>query len=716
MAKIPAAIYSIFLIYIISVYRAGHPLPFVNPSALLFFPSVEPAKYLFFIFFLLSAHNYGAVPLFIPLARAGFNGWLETTLRLGAGFIITAALILSALAAGFCSLTSFSLILIFPFLIQAAVKIFVKKGGMNSGAFIELDKNFFTPALLKKLLRELSESVSRSAANDRTALAIDAAVFSAIAFGFVFSALPQTGWDALAYQMEIPKQYLQHGKLFFTKDIFFWGYPQLLNSIYSLFIFFKFDTLCASFHALFTLMTVTLALNFPFERAGFKEIGARSAKIAALLIAAHPQILLMASYAFVDLGLMFYFTAACLFLLCGEVYLTAVFLGGALSVKYTGLVMSAILFFAIIFFRRGDDLKRRAVIAVRTMLIAYFIFLPYCVKNFAFTGNPFYPFFKYYFTTETVSYDNLETYLGVLSSLGREKTISNLALFPLTITADSQFYGIKYYDGLMGVAFILMLPFYLTAIVKFFNSGSGEARNSAKTIFFIFALYYIFVLRAQSTRYFLPALPLFFIIASHGLDWFAQKNFNTKEVSWRTAAAIVLGLSCYGAYPAFVEYAKKEPAGYLSGSEPRDTYLERNFLPYSCAKVYNEILSNSTGEVRLAPLYEPRTYYFDKNYTWNDDFEPTPFEDCENLDKDGDIIDHFPFRTTIELKKHLSSKKITHILTGEKQLKVFLSYIEKPDYNNPARPERKELFIKFLKEETRRLHQKNGYILYSINL
>ncbi len=715
MAKILSAVYSIFIIYIACVYQSGHPIPAFEWTKVLFFPSVEWLKYLFFLFFLLSAHNYGAIALFIPLDSSGFNGWLETTLRLGAGFIIVAALITAKLAAGLCSFNSFASVLLLPFLIQAAVRTCVKTTGASSTALSALDGNFFTPSLFKKLAREISESVARLAANDKTSLTIGAAAFSIIAFGFVFSALPQTGWDALSYQMEIPKQYLQRGRLFFPKEIYFWGYPQLLNSIYSLFIFFKFETLCSSFHAIFNLLTVTLIINFPLEKAGLKEIGTRCRTAAALLVAAHPQALLMASYAFVDLGLMFYFTAACLFLLRGDVYLTAVFLGGALSAKYTGLMMSAVLFFTIIFFRRGGELKKNIVIAVRTMLIAYFIFSPYCIKNFAFTGNPFYPFFKYFFNTETVSYDNLESYLEVLNRLGREKTPANLALFPLTITTDSQYYGIRCYDGVMGITFLAMIPFYLYAITKLFNSKNAETRTSSKAVFFIFAIYYLFVLRAQSTRYFLPALPLFYIAASYGLEWFAKKNF-TDKITWRAAVTFALVISCFNAYPAFVEFVKKEPAAYLSGYETKESFLDRNLPVYSCATAYNEILKNSTGEIMLAPLYEPRTYYFNKNYTWNDVFEPTPFEDVETIDKDGNITDHFPFKTPGELKKHLAAKKITHMLIGKPQLKQFLSYIEKPDDEKPPKPERKELFSKFLKEEARLIHQKNGYALYSINL
>ncbi len=707
LANIILFIYSILVLYIGWIYAACH-----------FVPSFDILKYLFLIAFFVASHNAGAVFLAPVISEDAMNYRMRSLLFVALGFQVIAALVMLLFAFGLAGRVSFSIIII---ILLAAVPLLAAMilffPSLAAGAVGRMRRGVMPAFKFSEFAPEFFIGIDSLRKWPWYAVIFDTAVFLLTAFALIFSALPQTGWDALSYQMEIPRRYILEGGMNFMPEIYFWGYPQLLNMIYSVFIMFGFDTLCSTFHALFVPLTALFIINFP-SKLPAGHFGATVRKFAVLLVCSHPQIVMMASYAFVDLGLAFYFTGAMLFAATGMAVPAAVFMGGALSVKYTGLVMTAILFIAMILFYRCGTVRVRLNMAALTVFIALALFSPYCIKNFAFTGNPLYPFFKDVFVTETQYYYNLESYLEVLNRIGREKTLANFIVFPYTITVDSQFYGIRCYDGVMGITFLILIPFFiygLYSIARFeFNTrnASGDCGDSGRPrfawcIFFIFIAFYIFVLRAQSTRYFLPVLPVYYLISAEGIKIFLLR---TSIIRVRLVPAAMIGVFFlfFNASPAAMEFVKKEPLKYLCGMETGEEFLCRNLPLYHCARHYNYIAANSTGEVVLAPLYEPRTYYFTGKYIWSDVFEPTPFENIENLNADGELIDSFPHVSAGDLKKYLISKKITHILLSEKSKKFFLEYL--------IEPRKISVFEKFIGEYCELLTEKNGYSLYSIKL
>ncbi len=699
---------------------------------------IDINKWLIFSLFLISSYNYGGLffyltakfktaGLFFPSsggggsdeAANGFNSTVKAVFRLAAGFIIFSTLVFAVSAAQAAYKISMAAILLAPILFQIFHAYFYKNNktdnseNLNSRLYDNLFSIDFFSAIYKGALKYIRGIKSIPA----HILLFDLLAFILLIFAFISSLPPQYSWDAMAYQMEVPKRYAQQGGLYFIEDIHFAGHPKLLNMVYQFFIIFDKDTLCASFHFTFLLMCYLLTLNFDFKKYLSVVYSRTVSKIAALLIITHPQILILCSWAYIDLGLMFYFCAAALCLISSNYLLCALFLGAAMCAKYTGLLMAAI-FFIMLLYKLPGYIEQRLKYSFRVIFAAALIFSPYMAVNFYFTSNPFYPFLDSYLPFETRIYEYIDIYLATLDLVGGGRTIIDMLCYPYYSMINSRFHGNIYYDGLMGMTFFTLIPFFLFAVYKSkiaaetveatLNAPDGQTVKDAdaniKTLTIIFALYYIFVLKAQSTRFFIAAAPLFFIISAPGLKLFAAVIF--KLNARQTGRALIL-FSCFLAFNSLSAagvFISSSPFKYLAGLETRESYLDRNLAPYRCAAAFNKI-SESSLEVNLMSIYEPRLYYLKSNYIWRDVFEASELElavhSCFNDLKEAATSERLDY-----ISKKLRAKKITHILAKERALELAARNFEEKS--------KETLFKSFLIENTRIITSGGGYNLYTI--
>ena len=697
----------------------------------LFFIDIN--KWLIFSLFLISSYNYGGLffylidkfktagLLFSPsgcgdsdLAANDFNNTLKVVFRLAAGFVIFSTLVFAVSAAQAAYKISMAAILLAPILFQIFhAYLYDNEKNENSKLYDNLFSIDFFAAVYKGALKYIRDIKFIPA----HILLIDFLAFILLVFAFFSSLPPQYSWDAMAYQMEVPKRYAQHGGLYFIEDIHFAGHPKLLNMVYLFFIIFDKDTLCASFHFTFLLLCYLLTLNFDFKKYLSGIYSRTVSKIAALLIITHPQVLILCSWAYIDLGLMFYFSAAALCLISSNYLLCAVFLGAAMCAKYTGLLIAAI-FLVMLLYKLPGYIEQKLKYCFRVILTSSLIFSPYMAVNFYFTSNPFYPFLDSYLPFEIRIYEYIDIYLATLDLVGGGRSIVDMLCYPYYSMINSRFHGNIYYDGLMGMTFFALIPFFLFAVYKNINAAKGaEAPQNAsdrrmvdgadtniKTLAIMFALYYIFVLKAQSTRFFIAAAPIFFIISALGLKLFAAMIF--KLNARQTSRSLIL-FSCFLAFNSLSAagvFISSSPLKYLGGSETRESYLSRNLAPYRCAAEFNKI-SESSLEVNLMSIYEPRLYYLRSNYIWRDVFEASELElavhSCFNDLKDAASSDRLDY-----ISKKLQAKKITHILAKERALELAARNFEEKS--------REALFKKFLREKTEIISSGGGYNLYKI--
>lgn len=712
MKKTGALIFSALSIAALYYYLKWHSFPAFTPSYLLFIPRPDPLKYLFFAAFVISAADIGAWLLSFSTKVSGYPATVRFVLSAGAGFASISAATLGLFALGSAGIKSLAALIALPFAARAIV-LFARAGsgeaGTDSSYSARLFHNLPTLRLLGEIFRDALAALKASfASGARDAFCVTSLV-AVLAFSAIFSTLPQTSWDALAYQMEIPKQYVAEGRLFFISDIHFWGHPQLVNMAYSIFITFGMDTLCSTFHSLFIIFTVCLILAFPLERSAGAFLTPFGRRAAALLYAAHPQVMMLSSYAYVDLALAFYFTAAVFLLAETECRAAASFAGCAMSVKYTGLVMAAALAVSSLV-SVGGSLGEKAKRLLLISVISGLVFSPYMIKNYAFTANPFYPYLAGFVPGKKIEYKYLDLYQTMLDavgtqSVGGQKSLLDMMSYPFSSAFNSRFYNNRYYDGVMGVTFLLLIPFFAAGLVRPQLSDDDEKKRAAGGFFVIFTAYYVFVLKAQSTRFFLPAAPLYFTVAAAGLSWYAGFVFGEGGKRLRSAAAVAGTLfALANGSPVLAEFAKKDPAAYLSGREDKKAYLSRTLDMWDCVDFYNGIAAASSERLYLILIYETRTYYVAGKYSWRDLFEPSAVETEVPLPDDD--FDNFAHRSPGEIAASLKKLGATHILLGDAQKRVLL--------RNIGSAGRQAVFVNFLKEKTDILLAKRNYTLYRI--
>jgi hypothetical protein len=692
---------------------------------------IDINKWLIFALFLISSYNYGGLFFYLTdkfkaadsfvspsggdssgAARCDFNDTVKAVFRLGAGFVIFSTLVFAVSAAQAAYKLSMAAILLAPVIFQI-FHIYIDRNDKTGNS--KLHDNLFSIDFFSAVIKGASDYLRNIKSVPARILLIDFLAFALLLFAFISSVPPQYSWDAMAYQMEIPKRYAQNGGLYFIEDIHFAGHPKLLNMPYLFFIIFDEDTLCASFHFTFLLLCYLLTLNFDFRKYISAIYSRTASKIAALLIITHPQILILSSWAYIDLGLMFYFTAAALCLISSNYLLCALFLGAAMCAKYTGLLITAI-FLPLLLYKMPGYIEERLKYSFRVILLAALIFSPYMAVNFYFTSNPFYPFLDSYIPFETKIYEYIDIYLATLDRVGGGRGIGDMLRYPYYSMINSRFHGNIYYDGLMGMTFFALIPFFLFALFKNNNAAADasvtvagaqtvpDATENINALASIFGLYYLFVLKAQSTRFFIPAAPVFFIISVIGLKLAADMIF--KLNARQTGRSLIL-FACFLAFNSLAAiglFIASSPLGYLTGSESRESYLRRNLAPYHCAAEFNKICENNL-EVNLMSVYEPRLYYLKSNYLWRDVFEASEIELAVHSCFDG-LKEAKPSERRDYILNKLRAKKITHVLAKDRALELAARNFDDKS--------KESLFKSFLRKNTEITASGGGYNLYKI--
>ena len=127
---------------------------------------------------------------------------------------------------------------------------------------------------------------------------------------FLLASVPPVSRDALTHHLVVPKLYLQHGKMVELPAIPFSYYPMNLDLLYILPLYFGNDIVPKFIHFLFALMTAGLLFGFLKKRSGTLY-----ALFGCLMFLSTPVIVKLSITVYVDLGLVFFSTAALIYLI-----------------------------------------------------------------------------------------------------------------------------------------------------------------------------------------------------------------------------------------------------------------------------------------------------------------------------------------------------------------------------------------------------------------
>ncbi len=369
-------------------------------------------------------------------------------------------------------------------------------------------------------------------------------------------------------------------------------------------------------------------------------------------------------------------------------FLCALLCGLAMGVKYTSFALPLSLGLIVLWRVRGRGLKLVALFGVTALLIAS----PWYLRNLAFTGNPFYPFFF-----GGAHWDEFRAWFYSRAGTGLAYTAPwrlLIATWEMTILGAE---GREVYGATIGPVLLMLTP--MLALV--WKKLPGQDRPLLKRILLVCVVQYLFWLLAVAqsalliqARLLFPIFALLALVAAYALDKLAQLSRPTFSLQWVIVAMLVLalGLNLVSTVLAFIG---DDPVPYLAGWESKDGYLQRHLGSYHEMMTYlNEELPPSA---RILFLWEPRSYY------------------CQRPCHPDAILDGFlhlvyRFQDAPGIVRYLREQGFTHVLLHQRGLDFILEAQFDPV------TEAEVDILETLQERNLRLihHQGDDYLLYRI--
>ncbi|MGD9305030.1 MAG: glycosyltransferase family 39 protein [Desulfobacterales bacterium] len=474
----------------------------------------------------------------------------------------------------------------------------------------------------------------------------------------ILACVPPVSRDALTHHLAVPKLYLEHGGMYEIPALVFSYYPMNLNLLYMISLYFGNDIIPKIIHLTFALFTAWLIFSFLKRRCDMAY-----AMIGVLFFLSLPIIVKLSITAYVDLGLVFFSTAALLSLFkwmensfkLKYLIISAIWCGLALGTKYNGLVLLFlfVLFVPLIYSRKmGPNAALKQTVdrqkkydifgkacgyATVYMIIALVMFSPWATRNYIWINNPIYPLYDNWFNAdnarsrldpdtdlqhhvrETSRYVNQFTNPFVTRKVIFKESVWQILMIPLRVFFQGKDDDPKYFDGRLN-PYLLLLPFF-----AFFPKNKDNAKYQAEKKmllgFSVLFLLIVFFQRDLRIRYIAPIIPPLVILSTFGLrnliHTFALKNpWPAGRIRTGFVAVGIAVLICMNIIYIWGQFKFVQPISYISGKVGRDTYIEKYRPEYATIRFANQYLPE---DAKLFCLFlGDRGYYSDREMFFGD--------------------------------------------------------------------------------------------------
>lgn len=397
------------------------------------------------------------------------------------------------------------------------------------------------------------------------------AVFSALlaAMQLPWALCPPTRWDALIYHLQLPRLFVEHGRLAWIADNPYWGQAQLGEMLFTWAAALLRVETAAVFAWMAGVVLLVGVIGWTARLAGSSTAGWMAG--AALLCGVTPRALLGWGYTDLLAALM---GLAALICLCawleeGDAARLAwlgVFIGLAAGVKLTAAILApGVYLFALWHSRRQRGAWRAALTSA---LISLLVFCPWALKNALASGNPLYPYFG-------------SSYWSVGAAGSMMKAIDPLEglLLPLLITWHGVDHALPYSTD-VGALLLLFAPAGVWA---------GRKNAAVQAALLCLLLGWGGMLIGGSLDDHLRQTRLFFVLLSAaglvcGLGWAALQTAKPAGVRLRrlggALALLVLALAVWQELGALWQ---GNPLAVIGGVRSREDYVDARLGWYAPA-------------------------------------------------------------------------------------------------------------------------------------
>jgi hypothetical protein len=407
---------------------------------------------------------------------------------------------------------------------------------------------------------------------------------------------PVVSTDALEYHLLIPKIFLRMGKIDYIPSLVESNYPCMAQYVYMLVMPLAGDIVCKSLHfwtGIFTLFTMGRLIS--------KTSPETSRLLGPALYLSMPVFVIILGWAWNDAFFVFFMLLCISYLLDyhladqhrrspRSLFLAGTIAGLASWMKYTFimLLLVILLLLLVAVLRWQWKWYHLFWFFLPVGLISMLVF----VKNWVFTGNPFYPFLNNIFHSPYWNDVANEYFHRALNQWEiPDWNWSTFFLFPFRITLKPIL--VDTHPGILPLVFIPLL---------FFRS-SNKGITFLKT-FLVFSILVWLLIRTE-TRSLLTMLAVFFCVAAIGMEHMAWKHkvFRRPLVFFLSLAVLAnLGITIV------TNYYLTKPIAYMLGLETGKAFLLREA---KSQMTYEWLNRNPTvGKVLLIGFFGP--YYLEK--------------------------------------------------------------------------------------------------------
>lgn len=340
---------------------------------------------------------------------------------------------------------------------------------------------------------------------------------------------------------------------------------------------------------------------------------------ATVIVVSVPTAFHVVSSGYIDIALALFVTLAVYSLTrwwkeqtWGWAVLIGVYLGAALSVKLTAVFVVAAFALMILLRARGGKNTRAGILrpgrALATgpaaLVLAGVIASPWYIRTWVATGSPVFPFYMSICPGKADGWDveRSNLFQAMNSQYGGIDTDKlNLVTAPVRASIAAQPEQAEYYDGVLGVAFLIGLPVLIWALWKFDMAVEVKIATAVAGIMYLFWLF-----SSEQLRYLLPILPLFAIAIAASAEAVTKTRKSLgKVLQYSLVAACLCAMLTSIAW-----FCQMAPLRVVLGGETRDEYLARNldYYPY-----YQWINSETPADTRVWLINMRRdTYNIDR--------------------------------------------------------------------------------------------------------
>ena len=447
-------------------------------------------------------------------------------------------------------------------------------------------------------------------------------------FLFAKALWPNVFFDSIVYHLGVPNYYLQEGALSYIPYDAFSNFPFLTEMLYTAGLF-----LCglqaAQVICVFNFLILVLSV-YSFSAAFLTSV---PAWLPALFCLSIPSFMEASILCGNDLTFTVYVLWAvyCFFEWentenCRWLVLAGCFSGLCAGVKYTALISVPILacfgLGAVVYKRKkgfiGPFIKYSCLLGLPAMIV----FLPWLVRNFIWTSNPFYPAFYSLFAGRDMTLEQAIIIKQLSNPPNFQEILKGLWRHPIMLSfGRPEVFAVYKLQWNIGPLILLFTP--LLIVLKGIPLVVKKILIIAGLLFLLWNMTFIIA------RFLYPAIVLFLIPAAYAVTMIIRKSLlSVKIVTVCAVAAYVFAYIVIGMYQVNIR-TRTQGFDFLNDSD--DMHLRRHMIGDESAlldsyPVYAYINENLAPNALVLIIGDAQHLYIQRRHRYAYLSASTPFD------------------------------------------------------------------------------------------